>query len=306
MFPSDGGNLHNSRSSDEFGGNKSRAEGHYSNSAKSQNAHSERSRSHKDDWRKGNSTNNNLWGSRSSDEFGVHKTKPGISYSNLPKNRNAQGERIRYHNDEFRKGNTTNNNHLGSYNKNNQGDNNSKKDVIRRDIILNPQNIKYEGISRDSYCNRNTADKGISNKESSGWKDAEKSSFTQDTSNKTPPRLNQDVVDYAGNASKHNKFHQKDARRSESFYSDQREKNYSSRFSDGSRPVLPDDFGDEEYQNFLKERNMLANSSFDKVKEIEQNLFEMSEEFSLGHCVAEDMRMGSGIAVTFKYVNSNI
>lgn len=36
------------------------------------------------------------------------------------------------------------------------------------------------------------------------------------------------------------------------------------------------------------------------VKELEQDLFEMSEEYSLGHCVAADMRMGSGIAVIFK------
>ncbi|KAF2883990.1 hypothetical protein ILUMI_22188 [Ignelater luminosus] len=37
-------------------------------------------------------------------------------------------------------------------------------------------------------------------------------------------------------------------------------------------------------------------SSFVKVKEIEGDLFAMSKEYSLAHCVAEDLNMGSGIA----------
>ncbi|XP_050293437.1 uncharacterized protein LOC126733979 [Anthonomus grandis grandis] len=36
------------------------------------------------------------------------------------------------------------------------------------------------------------------------------------------------------------------------------------------------------------------------IEEIEGNLFNQPKEFSLVHCVAEDFRMGSGIAVTFK------
>lgn len=39
-------------------------------------------------------------------------------------------------------------------------------------------------------------------------------------------------------------------------------------------------------------------SSF--LEEINEDLFELPNEFSLAHCVAEDLRMGAGIAVTFK------
>jgi hypothetical protein len=37
-----------------------------------------------------------------------------------------------------------------------------------------------------------------------------------------------------------------------------------------------------------------------KTKEITSDLFEMPEEYSLAHCVAEDMNMGAGIAVRFR------
>ncbi|XP_064211328.1 uncharacterized protein LOC661444 isoform X2 [Tribolium castaneum] len=37
-----------------------------------------------------------------------------------------------------------------------------------------------------------------------------------------------------------------------------------------------------------------------KIKEIVSNLFEMPDDYSLAHCVAEDMNMGSGIAVQFR------
>jgi hypothetical protein len=40
------------------------------------------------------------------------------------------------------------------------------------------------------------------------------------------------------------------------------------------------------------------------VKEVTGDLFEAPKEFSLAHCVASDMRMGSGIAVNFRYRNT--
>jgi hypothetical protein len=40
------------------------------------------------------------------------------------------------------------------------------------------------------------------------------------------------------------------------------------------------------------------------VKEVDGDLFEAPKEYSLAHCVATDMRMGSGIAVNFRYRNS--
>jgi len=36
------------------------------------------------------------------------------------------------------------------------------------------------------------------------------------------------------------------------------------------------------------------------VKEVEGDLFTAPKEWSLAHCVATDMRMGSGIAVSFR------
>lgn len=36
------------------------------------------------------------------------------------------------------------------------------------------------------------------------------------------------------------------------------------------------------------------------LKEINGDLFTASPEYSLGHCVAADLRMGKGIAVVFK------
>lgn len=41
-----------------------------------------------------------------------------------------------------------------------------------------------------------------------------------------------------------------------------------------------------------------------KIVEVDGNLFEAPKEYSLAHCVAADMRMGSGIAVTFRYRNT--
>ena len=39
------------------------------------------------------------------------------------------------------------------------------------------------------------------------------------------------------------------------------------------------------------------------IREVEGDLFTASAEYSLAHCVAEDFRMGAGIAVHFRYVN---
>ncbi|CAI6373290.1 unnamed protein product [Macrosiphum euphorbiae] len=38
------------------------------------------------------------------------------------------------------------------------------------------------------------------------------------------------------------------------------------------------------------------------LKEIDEDIFKLSKEYSLAHCVAEDLRMGAGIAVDFKNI----
>jgi hypothetical protein len=35
-------------------------------------------------------------------------------------------------------------------------------------------------------------------------------------------------------------------------------------------------------------------------EEIDEDLFKLPKDYSLAHCVAEDLRMGAGIAVDFK------
>lgn len=57
---------------------------------------------------------------------------------------------------------------------------------------------------------------------------------------------------------------------------------------------------DKEYKMFTDEERRKGKLEFIRVEEIVKDLFEMPKEYSLAHCVAEDMRMGSGIAVTFK------
>ncbi|CAH1170078.1 unnamed protein product [Phaedon cochleariae] len=57
---------------------------------------------------------------------------------------------------------------------------------------------------------------------------------------------------------------------------------------------------DDEYRQFEEEYRKNERREPVKVEEIEKDLFEMPSDYSLGHCVAEDMRMGSGIAVKFK------
>ncbi|XP_044269461.1 uncharacterized protein LOC123014415 [Tribolium madens] len=60
-------------------------------------------------------------------------------------------------------------------------------------------------------------------------------------------------------------------------------------------------FGNSEFaeynHEFRSHRGPIENL---KTKEIVSNLFEMPDDYSLAHCVAEDMNMGSGIAVQFR------
>ena len=41
------------------------------------------------------------------------------------------------------------------------------------------------------------------------------------------------------------------------------------------------------------------------IEEVNIFLFDMPIEYSLGHCVAKDMRMSAGIALYFKLLNNN-
>ena len=56
---------------------------------------------------------------------------------------------------------------------------------------------------------------------------------------------------------------------------------------------------DYNYDASIK-KEVQAVTTFHKVKEIQGDLFSMPESFSFAHCVAEDMNMGSGIAVQFR------
>ncbi|VEN40831.1 unnamed protein product [Callosobruchus maculatus] len=57
---------------------------------------------------------------------------------------------------------------------------------------------------------------------------------------------------------------------------------------------------DPEYEEFLEREKSKEEMKYVKVTEKSGDLFEMPKEYSLGHCVAEDLSMGSGIAVHFK------
>lgn len=48
---------------------------------------------------------------------------------------------------------------------------------------------------------------------------------------------------------------------------------------------------------------MFASQSSDKevIREIEGDLFAADKSISLAHCVASDLKMGAGIAVTFRF-----
>lgn len=60
---------------------------------------------------------------------------------------------------------------------------------------------------------------------------------------------------------------------------------------------------DKEFTQF-EEKHMTKGEdmSYGIVREVEGDLFAVDDEYSLGHCVAEDMNMGSGIAVKFRFV----
>lgn len=57
---------------------------------------------------------------------------------------------------------------------------------------------------------------------------------------------------------------------------------------------------DEEYGKFLELLEKGKIERFEKVQEEQNDLFAMPDVYCLAHCVAEDMNMGSGIAVTFR------
>lgn len=57
---------------------------------------------------------------------------------------------------------------------------------------------------------------------------------------------------------------------------------------------------DEEYDKFNKLFRTKQLKHLDKIEEKFGDLFEATKDFSLAHCVAEDLNMGSGIAVRFK------
>ncbi|KAI4471144.1 hypothetical protein MML48_1g08476 [Holotrichia oblita] len=56
--------------------------------------------------------------------------------------------------------------------------------------------------------------------------------------------------------------------------------------------------GFDEFEAFYKSFN--KDLQFRIVHEVEGDLFSAGTDYSLGHCVAEDMKMGSGIAVSFR------
>ncbi|RZC34553.1 uncharacterized protein BDFB_002649, partial [Asbolus verrucosus] len=61
-----------------------------------------------------------------------------------------------------------------------------------------------------------------------------------------------------------------------------------------------DDFENPEFFKYEKEFRQNKEIEYVKTIEIEHDLFLMPKEYSLAHCVAEDMNMGSGIAVQFR------
>lgn len=138
------------------------------------------------------------------------------------------------------------------------------------------------------------------------WNDSGNGTFTETTENDGKVDENRDEywdVDEKENSNYNkNKTSTIGYRKSESFVSHRQEKRTYSRYSDSgySRPVLEENLADSEYKEFQRARHKMDKVVFDKVIEIEEDLFKMPEEYSLGHCVATDMRMGSGIAVAFK------
>lgn len=68
----------------------------------------------------------------------------------------------------------------------------------------------------------------------------------------------------------------------------------------------PNDYSGENHGSPYNSQKYNRKSRYSKqeiesvVRETEGNLFNASEEYALAHCVAEDFRMGSGIAVPFR------
>lgn len=58
----------------------------------------------------------------------------------------------------------------------------------------------------------------------------------------------------------------------------------------------------QEQKSFLEYYDSKEAANYSIVREEDMNLFDSGEEFALAHCVAEDMNMGSGIAVEFRLV----
>uniref|UniRef100_A0A2H8U190 O-acetyl-ADP-ribose deacetylase C6orf130 n=1 Tax=Melanaphis sacchari TaxID=742174 RepID=A0A2H8U190_9HEMI len=65
-------------------------------------------------------------------------------------------------------------------------------------------------------------------------------------------------------------------------------------------------------QNEVQDRNIdlhkkpLINLKGCIIKEIDEDLFKLPKDYSLAHCIAEDLRMGAGIAVEFKRIFGGI
>lgn len=58
---------------------------------------------------------------------------------------------------------------------------------------------------------------------------------------------------------------------------------------------------DDEYKVYKK-----TNVEVKKVIEVNNDLFDMPEDYSLAHCVSSDLRLGKGIALEFKRRYNNI
>lgn len=69
---------------------------------------------------------------------------------------------------------------------------------------------------------------------------------------------------------------------------------------DGSGHYSRDELEEEFDQFYKSQKKSLDGLAFKRVNEQEGDLFQLGDEYSLAHCVAEDMNMGSGIAVTFR------
>ena len=68
------------------------------------------------------------------------------------------------------------------------------------------------------------------------------------------------------------------------------------------RPNFHQDIEFLQYEDeFLSHKGHIG--EYTKVREVFSDLFDAPEDYSLAHCVAEDMNMGSGIAVQFRYEN---